>query len=143
MRFGSLYGPRSNYRNGLYKIVYDYLKTKKISYFGSNKTMREYIHIKDAARSCVDILDKKFVNKVVVITGRQKIYVKKLLSVFSKLMGYGQKIYFKNIENPHHYERSPFSFSPKFGIRYFSKKNIALKNGLKELIYVIKKENNL
>ena len=143
LRFGSLYGPRSNYNNGLYKIVYDYLKTKKISYFGSKKTMREYIHIKDAAKSCVDVLHKNFINKVVVITGRKKIYVKKLLSVFSNLIGYNKKIYFQNIEKPNHYEKNPYSFSRKFGIKYHSKRNTELKNGLKELIYVIKKENRL
>ena len=143
LRFGSLYGPRSNYNNGLYKIVYDYLKTKKISYFGSKKTMREYIHIKDAAKSCVDVLHKNFINKIVVITGRKKIYVKKLLSIFSNLLRYNKKIYFQNIEKPNHYEKSPYSFSPKFGIKYHSKRNTELKNGLKELIYVIKKENRL
>ena len=105
--------------------------------------MREYIHIKDAAKSCVDVLHKNFINKVVVITGRKKIYVKKLLSVFSNLIGYNKKIYFQNIEKPNHYEKNPYSFSRKFGIKYHSKRNTELKNGLKELIYVIKKENRL
>ena len=96
LRFGSLYGPRSNYQNGLYKIVYDYLKNKHISYFGSKNTIREYIHIRDAATSCVDILNKKFINKVVVITGKNKIYVKKLLSIFSGLLKYNKALNYHN-----------------------------------------------
>ena len=143
LRFGSLYGPRSNYQNGLYKIVYDYLKNKNISYFGSKNTIREYIHVKDAATSCVDILDKKFANKVVVITGKNKIYVKKLLSIFSTLIKYNKKIKFKNIDNPNHYEKNPYSFSRNFGIKYFSKKNTNIKDGLEELISVVKKDNIL
>jgi UDP-glucose 4-epimerase len=143
LRFGSLYGPRSNYQNGLYKIVYDYLKNKNISYFGSKNTIREYIHVKDAANSCVDILSKKFANKVVVITGKRKIYVKKLLSIFSTLIKYNKKIKFKNIDNPNHYEKSPYSFSRNFGTKYFSKKSTNIRNGLEELIEVVKKDNKL
>lgn len=143
LRFGSLYGPRSNYQNGLYKIVYDYLKNKHISYFGSKNTIREYIHIRDAATSCVDILNKKFINKVVVITGKNKIYVKKLLSIFSGLLKYNKAIKFKNIDNPNHYEKSPYSFSRNFGIKYFTKQNTSIKNGLEELINVVKKDNGL
>ena len=71
------------------------------------------------------------------------LFLKKLLSVFSNLLRYNKKIYFQNIEKPNHYEKSPYSFSPKFGIKYHSKRNTELKNGLKELIYVIKKENRL
>ena len=143
LRFGSLYGPRSNYQNGLYKIVYDYLKNKKISYFGSENTIREYIHINDAAKSCVDILEKKFINKVIVITGKKKIYVKKLLAMFSSLLKYKKTIKFKNISNPNHYEKNPYSFSRNFGIKYFSKNNIDIKKGLEELISVVKKDNKL
>ena len=143
LRFGSLYGPRSNYQNGLYKIVCDYLKNKKISYFGSKNTMREYIHINDAAKSCVDILEKQFVNKVIVITGKKKIYVKKLLAIFSSLLKYKKEINFKNISNANHYEKSPYSFSRNFGIKYFSENNINIKKGLEELISVVKQDNKL
>tara|TARA_B110000971_G_C20036644_1_gene514668 strand:- start:2169 stop:3056 length:888 start_codon:yes stop_codon:yes gene_type:complete len=143
LRFGSLYGPRSNYQNGLYKIVYDYLKNKNISYFGSKKTIREYIHVKDAATSCVDILSKEFTNKVVVISGKTKIYVKKLLSIFSTLTKYNKRIKFMNMDNPNHYEKSPYSFNRNFGIRYFSKHDTSIRSGLEELIDVVKRDNNL
>jgi UDP-glucose 4-epimerase len=143
LRFGSLYGPRSNYQNGLYKIVCDYLKNKKISYIGSKNTMREYIHINDAAKSCVDILEKQFVNKVIVITGKKKIYVKKILAIFSSLLKYKKEINFKNVSNANHYEKSPYSFSRNFGIKYFSENNINIKKGLEELISVVKQDNKL
>ena len=143
LRFGSLYGPRSNYQNGLYKIVCDYLKNKKISYIGSKNTMREYIHINNAAKSCVDILEKQFVNKVIVITGKKKIYVKKILAIFSSLLKYKKEINFKNVSNANHYEKSPYSFSRNFGIKYFSENNINIKKGLEELISVVKQDNKL
>ena len=143
LRFGSLYGPRSNYQNGLYKIVYDYIKKNKIIYFGTRDSVREYIYIKDAAKSCVDILEKKFINKVVVITGKKKIFVQKLLSIFATLLKYNKKIIFKNDNNPHHYEKSPYTFSRNFGIKYFSAKNQNIKKGLEELISIVKKDNSL
>ena len=143
LRFGSLYGPRSNYQNGLYKIVYDYIKYNKIIYFGTKDSVREYIYIKDAAKSCVDILEKKFINKVVVITGKNKIFVQKLLSIFASLLKYNKKIIFKNVNNPHHYEKNPYTFSRNFGIKYFSTKNKNIKKGLEELISIVKKDNSL
>ena len=45
LRFGSIYGPRSNLKNGLLKIVYDSIKKKKLIYRGTNKAVRSYIHI--------------------------------------------------------------------------------------------------
>ena len=88
-------------------------------------------------------MNKKFINKVVVITGKNKIYVKKLLSIFSGLLKYNKAIKFKNIDNPNHYEKSPYSFSRNFGIKYFTKQNTSIKNGLEELINVVKKDNGL
>ena len=57
LRYGSLYGPRSNLSNGLTKIIYDSIKNKKVIYRGSPETMREYIHVEDAAISSVEAMN--------------------------------------------------------------------------------------
>ena len=43
--------------------------------------MREYIHVEDAARLSVDILNEKFINTAVTITGQQLIEVEKLAAI--------------------------------------------------------------
>src|SRR5215472_4872712 len=45
LRYGSLYGPRSDETNGLYQIVRAALETGTISYYGNPESMREYIHV--------------------------------------------------------------------------------------------------
>ena len=60
LRFGSLYGQRSNDTNGVRKILKSAIINDKISYDGSKKAVREYIHVLDAAKACVYTLRKKF-----------------------------------------------------------------------------------
>ena len=138
LRFGSLYGPRSGINNGLYKIIYKYFKTKKIIYSGTKKTMRQYIHVKDAAKSCVDILKKKFENKHIILTGKKKILVKNLLNKLSVFFKYRKKIQFKNTKDPNHYDVNPYTFKPRYGIKYFSKKSTNINQGIIELIKYVK-----
>lgn len=140
LRFGSLYGQRSNNKNTLYKIFFNYLKFGKVSYSENKRTVREYVNINDAAVSCVDILSKKFENKHIVITGKKKILVKDLLKKFSNLVGYRGKIFFRNLKNPNHYDRNPYTFNSNFGIRYFPRQTTSLKKGMEDLLSYVKNE---
>ena len=60
LRYGSLYGPRSDYRNGLWRIVKNAIETKKVNYEGSAEALREYIHVEDAARAILMLFLKNF-----------------------------------------------------------------------------------
>ena len=69
IRFGSLYGPRSQPWNGVKKIVSEMIQIKY--YFLWNwKREREYIHVKDAARMSVDLLSDDYLQKA-TLTGLQ------------------------------------------------------------------------
>ena len=68
LRYGSLYGPRSDYRNGLFRIVKNALETGNISYEGSPEAIREYIHVEDAARADVDAIKDEFCNQHVILS---------------------------------------------------------------------------
>ncbi|MBT6222611.1 MAG: NAD-dependent epimerase/dehydratase family protein, partial [Rhodobiaceae bacterium] len=61
LQYGSLYGPRSDISNGLFRIVDSALKTGYLKYDGNPNATRSYIHVEDAAQSSVDILDKDFI----------------------------------------------------------------------------------
>ena len=46
LRYGSLYGPRADMSNGLFRIVKNALDTGVVRYEGSPETLREYIHVR-------------------------------------------------------------------------------------------------
>ena len=96
LRFGSIYGPRSNLKNGLLKIVFDSLNKKKLIYRGTKRAVRSYIHVKDAARSSVEILNKKHKNKIVLIKGKREIKIVNLLLMLKKILKIKSKLFFLN-----------------------------------------------
>ena len=59
LRFGSIYGPGSDLKNGLLKIVYDAISKKKLIYRGTDKALRSYIHVEDAAKASCGYTAKK------------------------------------------------------------------------------------
>ena len=115
LRYGSLYGPGAGTNNGLSKIISNSLKQKKIIYEGGPNTIREYIHVNDAARSSVDVIDKRFANKSIILKGEHPIHMKDLLKTISEILGY-KKIVFKKIKDE--IEQTPYSYIPKLGIKY-------------------------
>ena len=142
LRFGSLFGPRSNYNNGLYKIIYDFFKTNQLSYFGTKKTLRKYIYVMDAAKVCVDILSNKYQNSIIEITGKKNISLHEVLKILSRIFNNKSKLIFKNLNNPNHYEKTPYTFKPNYGIKCYSKTNTNFKHAIKTLAEEIKKKIN-
>ena len=72
LRYGSLYGPRADETNGLWRIVRSALTEGKLRYEGNPDSMREYIHVDDAARASVEALSNEFRNESVVLTGQEQ-----------------------------------------------------------------------
>ncbi|MFT6053304.1 MAG: UDP-glucose 4-epimerase, partial [Roseivirga sp.] len=50
LRYGSLYGPRTDMANGLYRLLKTYMEQDKMEHSGSSTDQRDYIHVYDAAR---------------------------------------------------------------------------------------------
>ena len=140
LRFGSLYGPRSDSRNGLYRIVKNALQTKKIIYEGSEKARREYIHVYDAANASVEILNNDYVNQNIVLTGLQKIKVLNILEMLQEILGNEHKINFVKATYEGHYVHTPYTYQPKLGKKYHGKTHIDLGQGLIQLIEEVEKE---
>lgn len=117
LRFGSLYGSRSNKNNGLIKILYKALKKKKIVYSGTKNSVREYINVEDAAKACVKILSKKFENKYVILTGNKKIKINYLLNFIKKIVNSKNPIKYLKPQNKFqgHYISNPFTYKNKIG----------------------------
>ena len=67
LRFGSLYGQRSDDTNGIRKILKNAIFNENISYSGSQQAVRRYINVLDAAKACVNTLRAKYNNKHIKI----------------------------------------------------------------------------
>ena len=134
LRYGSLYGPRCDHHNGLWRIVKRALETGKVSYEGSPEAMREYIHVSDAARASVAALGDEFRNEHVVLTGQEPMRVMDLLKMLSEILGLPHEVEFIEKHQTGHYVRTPYAFRPRLGRKYVLPMHVDLGQGLLELI---------
>lgn len=134
LRYGSLYGPRADHSNGLYRIVKNALDTGVLRYQGSPDAMREYIHVEDAARASVAALGEDFRNQSVVLTGQEPMRVLDLLEMLAEILGVSNAVEFIAGDQPGHYVRTPYAYQPKLGRKYVPPMHVDLGQGLLELI---------
>jgi UDP-glucose 4-epimerase len=138
LRYGSLYGPRADHSNGLYRIVKSALETGVLRYQGSPDTLREYIHVEDAARASVAALNDDFRNQSVVLTGQEPMRVLDLLEMLAEILGLKNAVEFIAGEQPGHYVRTPYAYQPKLGLKYVPSMHVDLGQGLLQLIDVVR-----
>jgi UDP-glucose 4-epimerase len=134
LRYGSLYGPRADASNGLYRIVRDALTQGRISYVGNADSIREYIHVEDAARASVAVLAEEFRNQSVVLTGSERMRVLDLLKMLAEILGMPDAVDFRDQNYAGHYVRTPYAYQPRLGRKYAPTVHIDLGQGLLQLI---------
>jgi len=134
LRYGSLYGPRCDERNYIYKIVKQAITEGKIVSFGKGEDLREYIHVEDAARYSVDILAKEFENQHVILTGSQPMRRKDLLIMIREMLGNKIEIKYSPKKSTLHYEITPYSFNPKIAKKYVGSYHLDLGQGILQCI---------
>lgn len=130
LRYGSLYGPRATEVNYIYKILKQAVTEGKIISFGKGEDLREYIHVKDAARCSVEILAEEFENQYVIISGAQPMRRKDMLMMINEILGNKIKIDYSPTESDLHYNVTPYHFSPKVAKKYISNYYLDLGEGL-------------
>lgn len=138
LRYGSIYGPRADQTNGLYRIVKTALETGALSYQGSPDTLREYIHVEDAARASVAALSDDFCNQSVVLTGQEPMRVLDLLEMLAEILGLKTAVEFVAGEQLGHYVRTPYAYQPKLGRKYVLPMHVDLGQGLLQFIDVVR-----
>jgi len=142
LRYGSLYGPRANDFNAIRSFLIHAIKEKKIIRRGNGEELREYIHVKDAARLSVIALNEKHKNKHLVITGNQQIKVKDLLTMIREIFNSEIEIKFDFEEELHHYEITPYNYKPQVAQKITSDTFYDLGQGLLDLLYDLEMEMN-
>lgn len=140
LRYGSLYGPRADKRNAIYRFVQQALREKKISYFGSPEALRDYIHVEDAAVCSVEILKPEYANESIVLTGHQPMKVGNVLRMIAEMLDQDIEFEFEHNPSRNHYEVTPYSFSPNVGKKLAPPLHVDLGQGILRVIEDVHKK---
>ena len=143
LRYGSLYGPRAQKWNSLRGYIEKIIQTGHIEYSGTGKERREYIHAIDAANLSVDILDKKYKNKAITVTGHQVLYSEEMIDLIFEIAGKKKEVAYLNQNvDPDHYLNTPYRFTPKTAIKLVPDQYFDLGQGILEVMEEITKEKS-
>ncbi len=113
LRYGSLYGPRSDENNGIRKMLEQALEYGRVYYSGSGEETREYIHVKDAAALSTQILNDEYRNKHIVLTGHDAYKVKDIIRVIGEILNKDLKAEYTNQSSELHYDVTPYTYKPR------------------------------
>lgn len=144
LRYGSLYGPRSDRSNGVYRLIKQAIKNRKIIFSDHQETIREYIHTLDAAKASVEILESdKVPNRALMLTGNEITKSKDLANKIANILDINFEVKFdpkKNIYQSSHYIKEPNTYVPLKSEKYTIDNYVKLEQGISELIKIIKSE---
>ena len=118
LRFGTLYGTRSDHHNSVYRFLKSALEDKKISIKSDGREVREYIHVVDAAKICLKIVEDEIVNETLILTGHHRMRVSELLDMINEIMNSSVDIEYKAMgaeATGSHYNETPYSYIPRVG----------------------------
>lgn len=115
LRYGSLYGRRSDERNSVHRMICEALETGRITYHGDGDAIREYVHVEDAARLTVEALGDQYTNRHLVLTGTERLRVRDVMRMIAEMAPRPVELRFEVADHLHHYVMTPYSFTPKVG----------------------------
>lgn len=142
LRYGSLYGPRSDNHNAIYRFVREALEKKRIEYYGLPTALREYIHVEDAALCSLEVLGPEYAGSNIVLSGSQPMRVGDLLKMISEMLGGNIEFAFLGDGKSGHYEITPYSFTPNLGKKMTPRLSTDLGQGILQIIEELHKELN-
>jgi UDP-glucose 4-epimerase len=137
LRFGTLYGPRTNRHNSVYRYLKEALNTGKIDFYGTGDEVREYIHVADAAKICAELLKSKYRNQTFILTGHHRTRVIELLEMIKEILGSSLKIRHHAAESKSHYTQTPYSYIPRIGKKMVLNTYCDLGQSLVEILHEI------
>lgn len=138
LRFGTIYGTRSDESNAVYKYIKYALQNKKIIIPGSKNILREYINVSDVAELSVKVLDKKYDNEGYIITGNNNYKLQNLLTMISQICKKKIKISYKPSVKSSHYTLTPYSYEPERSKKFVNHIYTDLGQGILEIVRDIK-----
>ncbi len=142
LRYGSLYGSRTNEMNGCYRIVKGILENDIFKYNGTGDELREYINILDAAKISVQCLDEKYSGECLILTGSEKMRIKDLIEMVKEITQRDTKIEYSQEVKSLHYNITPYNYVPKLGKKIVNNPHIDMGQGILELVKEITSKEN-
>ena len=134
LRFGSIYGERANSFNTLQNFIKDAVKRKKIIRKSKGNEIRNYIHVLDAVKLCVKVLDKSYSNCYLNIFGPKKMKLKKVLQFIKSNFKKMDLKFSKKNSLTYNYILSPFTYKLRKGHSLKLNKYMNFEKSLKKLI---------
>jgi UDP-glucose 4-epimerase len=135
LRYGSLYGPRSQDWNGIKGFAQQVINNGVLEYSGNGSEVREYIHVLDAAKLSVKALQKEYKNRAITITGQQSMKVSDMFSMIFEIEGKEVNIdYLDEHKNSSHYGNTPYRYTPKTAMKIIPTEFVDLGQGLLDIV---------
>ena len=134
LRYGTIYGPSNNLKNNINKITNHALKKNIVQYEGSNLAKRNIIHVTDVGELSVKILQKKYENKAVLITGKKNIKIKNIMKIVQKQLDIKKPLFFKSRNLIGHYISNPFTYKKPKEFKLTPIKEIKIRDGINQVI---------
>lgn len=136
LRYGSLYGPRADATNGVFRLLRQAMSEGRIAYTGTPDDVREYIHVEDAARLTVDALGDEFVDKHVLLTGQAPLRAADLFTMFGEILGRPIDVDYRPAggTGSGHYSVTPYAYTPKPGRKLVTTHYVDMGQGLLQLV---------
>ena len=139
LRYGSLYGPRADPNNGVFRMLQQAIAKNCITYGGDGDAVREYIHVTDAARLSVQILEQKYANRHLVLTGTERMRVRDVMQMIAEILPGNVKLKFERGNPISHYTMTPYAYQPNIGHKLVGTDFVDLGQGLLECISDLQK----
>lgn len=140
LRYGSLYGPRADASNSVFRMLKQALSEGRIDYAGTGKEVREYIHVADAAAMSVQALEQQYANQILHLMGRERMTTADMLEMIQEMMGGNIGLNFGSDTNVGHYTQTPYSYVPKLGRKLTQDTHIDLGLGLLDCLQRMHRE---
>jgi UDP-glucose 4-epimerase len=135
LRYGSLYGPRSQNWNGIKGFARQVVNHGALEYLGNGSEIREYIHVQDAAKLSVRALHDDYKNKAITITGNQSMRVADMFSMLFEIAGKELNVkYLDEQQGSSHYGNTPYRYTPKPSLKVIPTEFIDLGQGLLDIV---------
>nr|WP_321351995.1 NAD(P)-dependent oxidoreductase [uncultured Methanoregula sp.] len=141
LKYGSLYGKEANHWNFIYRVCKELLTKGEYTYISSPESVREYIHIQDAARETIRIAQNpEFENHIVLISGHQRMKVQEFFGMLQEIIGKKCIIHYTPEEEHRHYIQTPYKFESEIPLRINLSTYVDISEGILDCLNEVHKE---
>ena len=140
LQLGSVYGPGAKQTNLISRLIKEALTTDQFQHSGSGVEERQYIFVKDVVNALINVANRQYKNKKVILLGCESVRISQLMEMISSQLEKDIYKIFKKDGYGIHYKSSPFQTDPKGAIYYKLESPTPLKDGLRETIKFIQKK---